>query len=60
MSDKYPQSLKKKEKAEQDLLKVEAFMKPIERPTDVETITEEERYMYRKLGIRMKSTLLLG
>jgi hypothetical protein len=56
----YPQALKKKEKAEQELQKVEVYMQPIERPVDIETITEEERFMYRRLGIRMKSTLLLG
>ena len=35
-------------------------MTPIEAPADVETITEEERFMYRRLGMKMKSTLLLG
>lgn len=53
-------ALAKKEKAQQDLEKVEAFLKPIDRPADVETITEEERFMFRKLGLRTKAFLLLG
>ena len=53
-------ALKKKEKAEQALRKIETFMTPLEAPADVEMITEEERFMYRRLGMKMKSTLVLG
>nr|AGT17286.1 CRM family member [Saccharum hybrid cultivar R570] len=50
---------KKMEKAERVLGKVETALSPTEdsRP---ETITDEERFMFRKLGLRMKAFLLLG
>ncbi|KAH7289074.1 hypothetical protein KP509_31G056300 [Ceratopteris richardii] len=51
---------KKKRKAEAELKKVDAFSNPIDRPVDVETITEEERFMFRKLGLKMKAYLLIG
>ncbi|KAL5988968.1 CRM-domain containing factor cfm3, chloroplastic/mitochondrial [Asimina triloba] len=47
-------------KAEKALAKVEAFLKPAERSTDPDSITDEERFMFRKLGLRMKAFLLLG
>ncbi|OVA05323.1 RNA-binding [Macleaya cordata] len=47
-------------KAEKALAKVEEFLKPVERSTDPESITDEERFMFRKLGLRMKAFLLLG
>ncbi|XP_043723762.1 CRM-domain containing factor CFM3A, chloroplastic/mitochondrial-like isoform X2 [Telopea speciosissima] len=47
-------------KAERALAKVEEFLKPVERPGDPESITDEERFMFRKLGLRMKAFLLLG
>ncbi|KAG9452555.1 hypothetical protein H6P81_005459 [Aristolochia fimbriata] len=47
-------------KAENALSKVEAFLKPAERQADPESITDEERFMFRKLGLRMKAFLLLG
>ncbi|XP_010278131.1 PREDICTED: CRM-domain containing factor CFM3A, chloroplastic/mitochondrial isoform X1 [Nelumbo nucifera] len=47
-------------KAERALSKVEEFLKPTERPADPESITDEERFMFRKLGLRMKAFLLLG
>ncbi|XP_077248073.1 CRM family member 3A [Tasmannia lanceolata] len=47
-------------KAEKALSKVEEFLKPAERFTDPESITDEERFMFRKLGLRMKAFLLLG
>ncbi|CAK9318700.1 unnamed protein product [Citrullus colocynthis] len=46
-------------KAEQALSKVEAFMTPA-KPAAPDSITEEERFMFRKLGLRMKAFLLLG
>ncbi|KAK9740587.1 hypothetical protein RND81_03G046400 [Saponaria officinalis] len=47
-------------KAEQALSKVEAFLTPADRQPDLEGITDEERFMFRKLGLRMKAFLLLG
>ena len=47
------------EKAERVLGKVETALRPTEdsRP---ETIIDEERFMFRKLGLRMNAFLLLG
>ncbi|CAN6441108.1 unnamed protein product [Victoria cruziana] len=47
-------------KAEKALAKVEEFLKPAEASVDPESITDEERFMFRKLGLRMKAFLLLG
>lgn len=47
-------------KAESVLAKVEALLQPAERSSDPESITDEERFMFRKLGLRMKAFLLLG
>lgn len=47
-------------KAEQALSKVEAFLTPTKRQAEPDSITEEERFMFRKLGLRMKAFLLLG
>ena len=41
-------------------MKVESFLKPSEYKADPESITDEERFMFRKLGLRMKAFLLLG
>ncbi|KAL6841633.1 hypothetical protein ACP4OV_028572 [Aristida adscensionis] len=51
---------KKMEKAERVLGKVEMALKPTEDTKPLETITDEERFMFRKLGLRMKAFLLLG
>ncbi|CAO2151344.1 unnamed protein product [Urochloa humidicola] len=51
---------KKMEKAERVLGKVETALKPTEGTKPPETITDEERFMFRKLGLRMKAFLLLG
>ncbi|ONK60599.1 uncharacterized protein A4U43_C08F20320 [Asparagus officinalis] len=51
---------RKLSKAERALVKVEESLKPAERPAEPETITDEERFMFRKLGLRMKAFLLLG
>lgn len=50
----------KKQKAENELSKLEAFLSPSEPLEDRETITNEERFMFRKLGLRMKQFLPLG
>ncbi|XP_059650743.1 CRM-domain containing factor CFM3A, chloroplastic/mitochondrial [Cornus florida] len=47
-------------KAERTLSKVESTLNPAELPPDPESITDEERFMFRKLGLRMKAFLLLG
>ncbi|KAL1192709.1 CRM-domain containing factor CFM3A, chloroplastic/mitochondrial [Cardamine amara subsp. amara] len=47
-------------KAERCLAKVEECLKPAEQRADPESITDEERFMFRKLGLKMKSFLLLG
>ncbi|XP_010673374.2 CRM-domain containing factor CFM3A, chloroplastic/mitochondrial isoform X1 [Beta vulgaris subsp. vulgaris] len=47
-------------KAEKTLSKVEEFLKPADQQQDPESITDEERFMFRKLGLRMKAFLLLG
>lgn len=46
--------------AENALAKVEENLKPTIPSQEPETITDEERYMFRKLGLRMKAYLLLG
>ncbi|KAM1301589.1 hypothetical protein ACFX2H_012603 [Malus domestica] len=47
-------------KAEQALSKVEECLKPSTLQADPDSITDEERFMFRKLGLRMKAFLLLG
>lgn len=47
-------------KAEHALAKVEEALTPAERQADLASITDEERFMFRKLGLRMKAFLLLG
>lgn len=47
-------------KAERALQKVEESLAPSDRAADPDCITDEERYMFRKLGLRMKAYLLLG
>ncbi|XP_077212393.1 CRM-domain containing factor CFM3, chloroplastic/mitochondrial-like [Tasmannia lanceolata] len=47
-------------KAEKALQKVQDYLTPAELPTDLETITDEERFLFRKIGLSMKPFLLLG
>ncbi|XP_027166756.1 CRM-domain containing factor CFM3A, chloroplastic/mitochondrial isoform X1 [Coffea eugenioides] len=47
-------------KAERALSKVEETLYPADRAADLQSITDEERFMFRKLGLRMKAFLLLG
>ncbi|XVF62969.1 hypothetical protein PTKIN_Ptkin09bG0051300 [Pterospermum kingtungense] len=47
-------------KAERALSKVEDYLRPADWQADPESITDEERFMFRKLGLRMKAFLLLG
>ncbi|GFZ14205.1 CRM family member 3A [Actinidia rufa] len=39
---------------------IKESLSPAERPADLDSLTEEERFMFRKLGLRMKAFLLLG
>ncbi|KAL8465870.1 hypothetical protein ACS0TY_035113 [Phlomoides rotata] len=50
----------KKLKAEKLLSKIVASWVPVDPSDDQETITDEERVMYRKVGLRMKAYLPLG
>ncbi|EXB56911.1 Chloroplastic group IIA intron splicing facilitator CRS1 [Morus notabilis] len=50
----------KKLRAEKLLAKIEASMVPAGPDYDQETITEEERVMFRRVGLRMKAYLPLG
>jgi hypothetical protein len=47
-------------KAEKALAKVQEVLAPKELPTDLETVTDEERAMFRSIGLKMKSFLSLG
>ena len=50
----------KKDMAEKLLVELEKEETTQEPEVDKEGITEEERYMLRKIGLRMKPFLLLG
>lgn len=54
------QALEKKAKAEQLLAELEEAEIHEEPNIDKEGITEEERYMLRKIGLRMGPFLLMG
>lgn len=47
-------------KAEKALLKLQENFEPAEQPTDLETINDEERFLFRKMGLSMKPYLFLG
>ncbi|XP_058756187.1 CRM-domain containing factor CFM3, chloroplastic/mitochondrial [Vicia villosa] len=47
-------------KAEKDLVKIQGDFNPADLPTDLETLTNEERFLFRKIGLSMKPYLLLG
>ncbi|KAK9101319.1 hypothetical protein Scep_024749 [Stephania cephalantha] len=47
-------------KAENALAKVQESLNPTDLPTDLETISDEERFTYRRIGLSMKPFLLLG
>ncbi|KAF3683554.1 putative transcription factor bHLH92-like [Capsicum annuum] len=47
-------------KAERVLSKVEETLNPLDRHAEPDSLTDEERFMFRKLGLRMKAFLLLG
>ncbi|KAL6655888.1 hypothetical protein ACP70R_006714 [Stipagrostis hirtigluma subsp. patula] len=47
-------------KAEKALAKVQEFLSPAELPTDLETVTDEERFLFRRIGLKMRAFLMLG
>ncbi|KAI7740347.1 hypothetical protein M8C21_009420, partial [Ambrosia artemisiifolia] len=47
-------------KAERALAKVQEYLRPSQLPTDLETLTDEERFSLRKIGLSMKPYLELG
>lgn len=59
-SMKLSKAFENKEKAEKLLEELEKAEKPQELEVDKEGITEEERYMLRKIGLKMKPFLLMG
>ncbi|XP_016512903.2 CRM-domain containing factor CFM2, chloroplastic [Nicotiana tabacum] len=59
-ADKLATAIEKKAKAEQLLVELEEDEMPQQPDLDKEGITEEERFMLRKIGLRMKPFLLLG
>ncbi|XWS40800.1 hypothetical protein CRYUN_Cryun17cG0026600 [Craigia yunnanensis] len=59
-SSKLSMALEKKAKAEKLLVELEQAEIPQQSEIDKEGITQEERYMLRKVGLRMKPFLLLG
>ncbi|RRT76482.1 hypothetical protein BHE74_00006673 [Ensete ventricosum] len=54
------QAQAKKLRAEKLLAKIEASMVPVNPSNDQETITDEERSVFRRIGLRMKAYLPLG
>lgn len=54
------QTIVKMEMSRKRLAELETSVKPKETELDKEAISEEERYMLRKVGLRMKAFLLLG
>ncbi|XP_004297960.1 PREDICTED: chloroplastic group IIA intron splicing facilitator CRS1, chloroplastic [Fragaria vesca subsp. vesca] len=59
-SIKLSMALEKREKAEKLLAELEKAESPQQPEIDKEGITEEERYMLRKVGLKMKPFLLMG
>lgn len=54
------QAMEKKERAEKLLKELEKPVEPLKVESDKEGVSEAERYMLRKVGLRMKPFLLLG
>ncbi|XVF88765.1 hypothetical protein PTKIN_Ptkin19aG0077900 [Pterospermum kingtungense] len=46
--------------ADKALAKVQEHLEPADLPTDLETLSDEERILFRKIGLSMKPYLLLG
>ncbi|KMZ63398.1 Chloroplastic group IIA intron splicing facilitator CRS1 [Zostera marina] len=60
MEKKLTDAKEKVRKAERALAKVQEFLDPVELPGDLETLTDEEYFIYRNIGLKMKSFLSLG
>ncbi|KAL8136504.1 hypothetical protein V2J09_002505 [Rumex salicifolius] len=60
LENKLTLAKRKLDKAERALSKVQEFLQPSELPSDQELITDEERFLFRKMGLSMKPFLLLG
>ncbi|RZC49763.1 hypothetical protein C5167_018186 [Papaver somniferum] len=60
LEKKLTQSQEKVKKAERALGKVQKFLLPKALPTDLEIITDEERHLFRKMGLSMKPFLCVG
>ncbi|KAM3754409.1 hypothetical protein ACB098_03G163100 [Castanea mollissima] len=60
LENKLTAAERKVARAERAFSKVEESLKPAERQAGPESLTVEERFMFRKLGLRMKSFLLLS
>ncbi|WOL06537.1 hypothetical protein Cni_G15271 [Canna indica] len=60
MESRLSQAIERKDKAEKSLSKLESSVKTPKVEADKEAISEEERYMLRKVGLTMKPFLLLG
>ncbi|RWW49203.1 hypothetical protein BHE74_00044672 [Ensete ventricosum] len=54
-----PLYLLKVRKAEKALAKVQEFLKPADLPIDLETVSDEERALFRNIGLKMRGALLL-
>lgn len=54
------QANRKRKKADMALAKVQEYLQPAQLPTDLETLTDEERFSLRKIGLSMKPYLELG
>lgn len=54
------QANRKVMKAEKALRKVQDYLEPASLPNDLETLSDEERFLFRKIGLSMKPFLLLG
>lgn len=50
----------KTERSEKELAKLDSRWKPADPTPDQEMLTEEERHMFGKIGLKMNATLLLG
>ncbi|KAF6170600.1 hypothetical protein GIB67_017849 [Kingdonia uniflora] len=60
LEKKLTHAQEKVRKAEKALRKVQENLSPKDLPTDIETISDEERFLFRKMGLSMKPFLLLG
>ncbi|MCO5569754.1 hypothetical protein L7F22_023469 [Adiantum nelumboides] len=60
LEEKLDLAVEKKRKAERDLEMLDAMFTPVDEPADLEPLTEEEKYMFRRLGLKMGQFLLIG